>query len=273
MSSATQIGHVYWLGTPPESQSLNFDTGKLNHPALVLGAEREGRVQAVLITSLGGRTLTSRFPNDQRMRREYLPLNVAGAARHPDNDILISVIAAGRPPMLNRNCYVHLDPFDVEVRQLNLARRSTCLLPDDMMELLMSRLHELRPHFRAHRERRVTASTSNSARRQGPVPVTRSQQPLRQPVPSPTQQSALLPTQRTYSNYYGTTAASRHYHHEDLEWNTQPSPPPRPPYPGAPTGAGYGGLTEESGSSAGWVVLGCLGVAAAVFITTRYLFR
>ncbi|CUS12272.1 unnamed protein product [Tuber aestivum] len=270
MSSATQVGHVYWLEHPPKSQSLSFDSGKLNHPTLVLGAEREGKVQAVVITSFGGRTLSDKFPdtnnNHLRMRAEYLPLNVAGAAPHPDNDVLLSVIV-GFPPMLTKKCYVRLDPFDVEVGQLRLDRRSTCMLPDDMMVLLMGRLLQLKPHFRAHKERSGTAGGPISARRQRPPVVHLPQSPPRLPLPVPTQQSALLPPPRTYSNSYGTATASRHYHHGDLEWNAPA--PPRPPYPRTPRSV----EDDEPNCSGGWSALGYLGIAAGIFVAVRYLFR
>ena len=49
MLTTTQEGHIYWLDDTPESRSATFESGKLNHPVLVLGAERAGSVQALVV--------------------------------------------------------------------------------------------------------------------------------------------------------------------------------------------------------------------------------
>ncbi|CAZ82700.1 unnamed protein product [Tuber melanosporum] len=292
MLTAALIGHVYWLPNTSESRGTSVNGGKLNHPVLVLGAEREGKVQVLLITSFGNTTLSVRFPNPtDQLRRKYLPLKVSGAAPHPDNGILLSVIARGEPPLLTKQSYVNLEPFEVEVRLLDSRHGSTCSLPDDMLGLLMKKLRELRPTFSVHQERRVVASSSSPAKRQPPAPprqttpaiqhhipppprqatpATRHQPPLaaRPPPPLrspvPTQQHPLLSPQRTYSSPYGTTAPWQDFG-QDLERN-------------APRQSRYTRTVDHHDSGAEldcsvvWDILGYLGIAVAVFVSVRYLF-
>jgi len=207
--------------------------------------------------------------------------------------------------MLTKPSYVNLEPFEVEVRFLNLDRRSTSSLQSGMLELLMKKLLELYPKF-VLQERSVPASSSSSSSQ------SRSQRPpARQPPATraqpPTQQSALLP-QRAYSNTSGTTASRQDYR-ENTEWNaarlpnpvTRPQPPtqqsaplpqriysntygttPRQDYrQDLERGAArpsysrphYHDSEGESGYISGWDILGYLGVAAGIFISVRYLFR
>jgi len=304
MLTVAQEGHMYWLEDTPESRRASFDTGKLNHPVLILGAERAGKVQALVvvqpppppftplpnqsltpsqITSLGSTNLSNKFsdPTDRR-RKKYLPLKVAGAAPHPDNGILLSVIS-GQPPMLTKPSYVNLEPFDVEVRFLNLGGRSTCLLPSDMLEQLMGKLLELYPNFVRHR---TPSSSSQSRRPQPPAPqsrlppappppTTRRQSlptvaqhqpsPFVARPPPPTQHSALLSSQRTHSDPYGTTPWRPDYS-QDLEWNAPRQPVYRTHHHEPEEEPNYFEVT-------GWGILGYLGVAAGLFISMRYLFR
>ncbi|PUU83564.1 hypothetical protein B9Z19DRAFT_1105071 [Tuber borchii] len=303
MLTAPQEGHIYWLKDTSESQSAKFDSGKLNHPVLVLGAERAGSVQALVITSLGSTTLSAKFPErDDRRRKKYLPLGVAGAVPHPDNGILLSV-RAGRPPILTKPSYVNLEPFEVEVRFLNLDKRSTDSLGSGMLERLMGKLLELYPRFVPHPERSSSQSSSQPPARQPRVSLATRPQPLTQqsaPPPPP-------PPQRAYSNTSSTTA-SRQDHRENTEWNatrlpnpvTRPQPPTqqssqpqraysthygttprqdyrqdlergtvRPSY----SRPHYHDSEGESDSISGWNVLGYLGIAAGIFVAARYLLR
>ncbi|RPA98756.1 hypothetical protein L873DRAFT_1790135 [Choiromyces venosus 120613-1] len=147
MSITTQKGSVYWLDDTPGSRRANVDNGKLNHPVLVLGA----------ITSFNNQSLSTRFPSpgDTERRRRYLPLRGGrGAATpHPDNGLLLSIITTGQPAMLSRQSYVNLEPFTVEVRHLSYLRyNSTCILPSDMLDLVIERLREFEPDFIAYQE-------------------------------------------------------------------------------------------------------------------------
>ncbi|KAG0634095.1 hypothetical protein HOY80DRAFT_895505 [Tuber brumale] len=300
MLTAAQKGHVYWLPDTPQSQSASFDSGKLNHPVLVLGAVREGKVQVLLITSFGNTTLSERFPNsNNNLRKKYLPLKVAGAAPHPDNGVLLSVVAAGHPPLLTKQSYVNLEPFEVEVRLLDSHRRSTCRLPDDTLALLMRKLHELHPGFSAHQEGGAVASnpsppktrppptppprqTTPATRHQPPpaarppprqtTPATRPQPPPAARAPSPpplfrspvpTKERPLLSPQGAYSSPYGTVAPRQDYG-QDLEWN-------------APRQSRYTRATEDyhhdsEGDCPVWDALVYIGIAVVVLTAVRYCF-
>ncbi|KAG0123542.1 hypothetical protein HOY82DRAFT_637678 [Tuber indicum] len=305
MLTAALIGHVYWLPNTSESRGTSVNGGKLNHPVLVLGAEREGKVQVLLITSFNNTTLSVRFPNPtDQLRRKYLPLKVSGAAPHPDNGILLLVNARGEPPLLTKQSYVNLEPFEVEVRLLDSRHGSTCSLPDDMLGLLMKKLRELRPTFSVYQERRVVASSSSPAKRQPSAPprqtppatqhhipppprqttpATRHQipPPPRQTTPATRHQpprasrppsfSSPVPTQQcpllSPQRTYNSpygTTAPRQDFGQDLEWN-------------APRQSRYTRTVDHYDSGAEldcsvvWDILGYLGIAVAVFVSVKYL--
>ncbi|RPA98755.1 hypothetical protein L873DRAFT_1686634 [Choiromyces venosus 120613-1] len=205
MSITTKKGSVYWLDDTPGSQGASVDNGKLNHPVLVLGAVNAGIVQVLLITSFNNQSLSTRFPKpgDTRRRKRYLPLRGGpGAdAPHPDNGLLLSIITTGQPAMLSRQSFVNLEPFTVEVCHLSyLHRSSTCILPSDMLDLVIEKLREFKPNFTAYQERSLPPSrprTQQQSARPHPRPVPQPQpRPVPQIQPPPTTRPATIPPAR-----------------------------------------------------------------------------
>ncbi|GAW23836.1 hypothetical protein ANO14919_134130 [Xylariales sp. No.14919] len=99
-------GCIKWL--PPKEElkpgDVGIDEGCCNHPVVVLSTRtHNSRVEILVITSLKGSNLETRFPTQKQLRLNHLP--IAPSKKHPDNDILLSLKDASRP--LRKKSYIN----------------------------------------------------------------------------------------------------------------------------------------------------------------------
>ncbi|KAI1760095.1 hypothetical protein GGR53DRAFT_523354 [Hypoxylon sp. FL1150] len=87
-------GCILWLpkkselSSDPESDS--FEEDRCNHPVVILSPQaEEGKVTYLMITSLKGMDLETRFGDNRALRSEHLPIRPSLA--HPDNGMLLNL--------------------------------------------------------------------------------------------------------------------------------------------------------------------------------------
>ncbi|KAI1801975.1 hypothetical protein F4811DRAFT_426979 [Daldinia bambusicola] len=92
-SHQQQAGRILWL---PAKTELREDCGsdieadRCNHPVVILSPQAEdGKVIYLMITSLKGTELKTRFKHDQNLRLEHIPIRPSHP--HPDNGMLLSL--------------------------------------------------------------------------------------------------------------------------------------------------------------------------------------
>ncbi|KAI0168924.1 hypothetical protein GGR52DRAFT_581283 [Hypoxylon sp. FL1284] len=129
-------GCILWLprksdlASGPETDGLEED--RCNHPVVVLSPQvDDGRVVYLMITSLKGFGLETRFSHDPNLRREHLPIRPCEP--HPDNGMLLSLDDAAL--VMRKKSYVKtrtqyriqlhsLTPYDHKGPEYLLSRRS-----------------------------------------------------------------------------------------------------------------------------------------------------
>ncbi|KAI0849206.1 hypothetical protein F5Y00DRAFT_235908 [Daldinia vernicosa] len=99
-------GCILWLPPKPELREgcgSDIEVDRCNHPVVILSPQAEdGNVVYLMITSLKGKELTTRFKHDQNLRLEHIPIRPSRP--HPDNGMLLSLEDVTL--MLRKNSYV-----------------------------------------------------------------------------------------------------------------------------------------------------------------------
>ncbi|KAI2778336.1 hypothetical protein F4815DRAFT_246592 [Daldinia loculata] len=86
-------GCILWLPPKPELREdcgSDVEADRCNHPVVILSPQAEdGNVVYLMITSLKGKELKTRFKHDQNLRLEHIPIRPSHP--HPDNGMLLSL--------------------------------------------------------------------------------------------------------------------------------------------------------------------------------------